>query len=936
MNPGGARNPVPFCCMTDKAIRSRGVCCFDVLPMLARFMLCACPRSPPPALFPSMNLAKSPWLALLAAALFTAPLTSRLQAADAALGPVLQVADQFYLAIPKDAFGKDYLFSASEIPQIQSPTSHGLAGKIVEFQQFPDGVDMYESPRGLVVTEDLPARRLLATFPVVRQEPGRVIVDFNKGMRRLFTESWTDGGPLDFEAHDDVLEMPESRVFEMRSDDTQLIIRQSVQARSRERSPDVEARYEMRYFIAPWQPGQFAGKEPGLVDPRYTKFFETEGRLETGSGRMSSHIDRFDLKQPVVFYYSANTPPEYVEAVKDGILYWNTVFGKEVVQCKKAAEGVTAPDAKCNLVQWVPWDRAGFAYADLLADPLSGEAKHGQAYMTSAFSYLGKARARALLRAMQETAEAKDVKKGAAQFGVPFLRSATCCEMDSQAFAAQMAHGLEELLASEQLTDEAVVRASQDYVREVVAHEVGHILGLRHNFAGSLGGTLSAKELDEWFKAYLLGQPLDAYTNKLVSTSMMEYTVFKGSLFIGWWMRTTKQPLPHDRGAIQWGYYDSQEARTNKMLFASDEDTMKYADVRTFDYGPEPVVGGYNDAAEYLNLLPNNLIERFIAARAPQNTNDRVPLAQVDLNYTSAASQLVGPFGSALVWFKADTRSLRVENDFDFIGELNLKERQEAHWKYLNHQIEELGGVDRALFSPLPPDFKLDLKDEPAGQLIVPRLSATNLSAKLEHLLAATNYITFVGLDDKTYTFTPEERALILARGKEFFEKLEDEYVKQLVKRLEDAPRDLGSEANTTIAEDDITAKLEHRIIEVAKQVITAQVDTNHVTGKVDKSFVAVPVFKYDQETRLAAAKALNEKTGSYKSWADDAKSELNAQLKKQVEDALNIAHFKDFQVSLLSRPLREWYQQQQEILALLPTTPPAPGAAAPPPLPSK
>jgi len=883
-----------------------------------------------------MNVGKCQLLGLLAAAMLATPSFSTLRAADTPVAPELQVADQYFLAIPKDGFGKDYLFSASEIPQIQSPTSHGLASKIVQFQEFPDGVDMYESPRGLVVTEDLPARRLLATFPIVRQDAGRVVVDFNKGMRRLFTESWTDGGPLDFEAHDDVLEVPQSRVFEMRADGGQLIIRQSIQARSRERNADVEARFEVRYFISPWEPGTFQGKEAGLVDPRYTKFFETEGRLETGTGRMASHIDRFDLKQPVVFYYSANTPPDYVEAVKDGILYWNTVFGKDVVQCKKAAEGVTAPDAKCNLVQWVPWDRAGFAYADLLADPLSGEAKHGQAYMTSAFSYLGKARARALLRAMQETAETKDVKKGAAQFGVPFLHSAACCEMDPREFAQQMAMGLQELLASDQLTDEAVLRTSQDYVREVVAHEVGHILGLRHNFAGSLGGTLSAKELDDWFKAYLTSKPLDAYTNKLASTSMMEYTVFKGSVFIGWWMRTMKQPLPHDRAAIRWGYYDSDEARTNKMLFASDEDTMRFADVRTFDYGPEPVVGDYNDAAQMIDLLPNSVIEAFIAARSPQNTNDRVPLEQVNLNYTLAASQIAGQFGNALVWFKADARSLRVENQFPFIGELNLKDRRQAHWQYLNHQVDELGGVDRAFFSPLPPEFKLDLKDEPAGMLVVQRLSATNLTGKLERLLSSTNYTTFVGLDDKRYTFTPADQALILERGKKYFEKLEDEYVKQICKRLEDAPRDLGSEANDTIAEDDITAKLEHRIIDLAKQVITAEVDTNHISGRVDKSYVEVPVFKYDQETRVAAAKALNEKTGSYKSWADDAKNELNAQLKKEVEEALNIAHFKDFQVSLLSRPLREWYQQQQEILGLLPTTPPAPGATAPAPLPTK
>ncbi len=34
-------------------------------------------------------------------------------------------------------------------------------------------------------------------------------------------------------------------------------------------------------------------------------------------------------------------------------------------------------------------------------------------------------------------------------------------------FAQQMAQGLQELLASDKLTDEAVLRASQDYVREV-------------------------------------------------------------------------------------------------------------------------------------------------------------------------------------------------------------------------------------------------------------------------------------------------------------------------------------------------------------------------------------------------------------------------------------------------------------------------------------
>lgn len=839
--------------------------------------------------------------------------------------PDLHVADQFLLAIPKAGFGKDYLFTASLIPQSRAATSTGLAGKIVRFELFPDGVDMYESTEGLVVTEDLPARRLLATFPIVRQDSQQVVVDFNKGMRRVFTQSWTDGGDLSG-GRDRVLEVPEGRVFEMRQESNRLVIRQSIQARNREEDQNLEQRYEVRYFLSPYQQGACNSKEPDAADLRYTRYFETEGRIEPVTGRVSARIARFDIRHPIIFNYSANTPADYVQAVKDGILYWNRAFGKDIIQVKKAPEGVTAPDAQLNIIQWVPWDNAGFAYADVLLDPLTGESEHGQAYITTAFAFAGKARARALLRAMQDLAEAKKEKKdGSMRLGAPFFGSAPACEMDSAAFAQQMSHGLEEVLASDELTDEAVLRVSQDYVRETVAHEVGHVLGLRHNFAGSLAGTLSRKELDDWFKAYISGKPLDAYTNKITSSSMMEYTMFKGAVFTGWLMRTTKQVLPHDRAAIAWGYLNSPEATDKKMLFATDEDIGRYGDVRQFDYGTNPIVNACCEIAQTIDLLPNNLIETFISARAPRNVHDRIPLADVSLNYHRYAAQMADQFADMLSWFKASTRSLCVENQFPYIGDLNKKERLEAHLKFVNSQIEQLGGVDRAIFSFLPVDLKLDLKQAPDGLPVLQRLSATNLTARLEKLLNSSGYTNFVGLDEKKYSFTKEEKELILKRGKEFFEALEKELVKEVCKRLTDAPRTLGAEASGGAGEEDTIAKVEQRIIELAKLVITTKDDDKRVEGKVDKGFVEVTNYKYDQETRLAAAKALDDKTGSFKGWAEDAKSEINTQLKNDVEASLNLSHFKDFKVSLLSRSMREWYQKQQDVLGLLP---PAPGSA--------
>lgn len=842
-----------------------------------------------------------------------------------ALAPELKVYDRYLLAIPKAGFGKDYLFTASLIPQARAATSTGLAAKIVRFELFPDGVDLYESTQGLVVTEDLPARRLLTTFSIVRQDANQVVVDFNKGMRRVFTQAWTSGGEVD-SGRDRTLEVPEGRVFEMRQDQGRLIIRQSIEARSREDNQDLEQRYEVRYFLSPYEQGACDAKEPNVADQRYARFFETEGHLEPVTGRVSARIARFDIRHPIVFNYSANTPSNYVEAVRDGILYWNRCFGKEVVQAKEAPPGVTAPDAQLNIIQWVPWDNAGFAYADVLLDPITGESGHGQAYITSVFAFAGKARARALLRAMLDLSEPKKEKAPAAlRLGVPFLGAAPACQVDPTAFARAMAHGLEELLASDQLTDEAVLRISQDYVRETVAHEVGHILGLRHNFAGSLAATLSAKELDQWFKDYVTGKPLDAYTNRITSSSMMEYTVFKGAVFTGWAIRTGREALPHDKAAIAWGYLNSEEVRDKKMLFATDDDIGKYGDVRQFDYGTNPVVSAYSEMAQAIDLLPNNIIETFIAARAPRNLHDRIPLEQVNLNYPRYASQLANQFAEILSWFRADMRSLRVENQFDFIGDLNHKERLEAHLKYLNAQIDQLGGVDRALFSFLPLDLKLDLKGDPAGVPALQRISATNLTARLEKLLDSQTYTNFVGLDDQKYSFTKEEHELIVKRARKFFEELEKEVVKQVCQRLSNSQRTLPAEAGDGADENDITAKVEQRIIELAKIVITAKEEDQRVAGKVDKGYVEVAAYKYDQDTRVAAAKALDDRTGSFKGWAEDAKSDLNTQLKNDVEGALNLAHFKDFKVSLLSRAVREWYQKQQDVLALLP---PAPGSA--------
>lgn len=670
------------------------------------------------------------------------------------------------------------------------------------------------------------------------------------------------------------------------------------------------------------------------VETRYARFWETQPQIELSTGRQTVKMGRFDESEPIVFHYSANTPEEYEEAVKEGILYWNRAFGKDIVRAEKAPEGVTAPRAGHNVIQWVPWDSAGFAYADVLLDPRTGQAMHGQAFMTSVFGIGGKAGARALIRAMTDISEKAEKAEddGEEDERAPFLfgfRSA--CRIDPVEFAEQLSEGLEELLADPELTDEAVLKLSQDYVREVTAHEVGHVIGLRHNFAGSLDATLSPQELDAFIKDYIAGKDLEKYKNESASSSSMEYTAFKGAVFEGWKMKIETEPMEHDKAAIQWGYFDDKSVVEEKMLFGMDPDARIFGDVNRFDYGVDPLLANYQEISGDIRLLPNNVIETYISARAPQDPRDRQPLETVNLSVSRYAREIAGSFKGILTWFESKTRSRRVENDFDFIGELNQEERWQAHWKYLNDQLEELGGIDRVGFSYLPVDLKLDLKKDPKGVEAAPKIDAKKMSERLEKLMDASKYSTFVGLDDETYTWTAEEKEVIVERGKALFAELEEAVLLEILKSLEKAPRDLALKANGGLEDEDAVSKLEGRIQELAKAVLTAKDKESRIKGKVDKALVEVVDFKYRHETRLAAAKALNDKTGSYQAWAKEAKEKLHESLKKSVEESLNIAHFKKFEDSMLSRSLREWYLNQQAILKLLPpakkSPPSKPGA---------
>ncbi|MEY5013983.1 MAG: hypothetical protein RIS92_341, partial [Verrucomicrobiota bacterium] len=203
--------------------------------------------------------------------------------------PLLAPSPNHQVTLSKDAIGKEFLFSASIIPQAIAPTSTALAGKIVRFELFHDGVDLYEATEGLVVTKDLPARRLLTTFPIIAQDERSVIIDFNAGMRRVFSEMWIPSSSSSI-AQSRTLEIPQSRVFSVTLDGDLLSIRQSAQVRDRQNDPNREDRYEIRYFLTPYNAGKFKSKEHSPTESKHVRFFEIQPQIEPTSGRPTSLI----------------------------------------------------------------------------------------------------------------------------------------------------------------------------------------------------------------------------------------------------------------------------------------------------------------------------------------------------------------------------------------------------------------------------------------------------------------------------------------------------------------------------------------------------------------------------------------------------------------------------------------------------------------------
>jgi hypothetical protein len=199
--------------------------------------------------------------------------------------------------------------------------------------------------------------------------------------------------------------------------------------------------------------------------------------------------------------------PQYdlVGALKRGITNWNQVFGFEALTVSIATPNESWGDDNTAYVLWDP-SPVGIAWATEVANPNTGEIRNAWIYFSS--FWLDDALGLPPLINGAAVATAKPVAKHAKIPGLTwstYTHAPNCVRFAGDSPTAMKREALAQA-ASNALTDKQIV---ENLLTHVLLHEVGHTLGLRHNFKGSLDATKSTSVMDYIFDDEAVTQGLD-------------------------------------------------------------------------------------------------------------------------------------------------------------------------------------------------------------------------------------------------------------------------------------------------------------------------------------------------------------------------------------------------------------------------------------------
>ncbi|MEX2271047.1 MAG: zinc-dependent metalloprotease [Vicinamibacterales bacterium] len=255
------------------------------------------------------------------------------------------------------------------------------------------------------------------------------------------------------------------------------------------------------------------------------KRFANRHRLEKKDSRAAVS----EAVEPIVYYLDRGTPEPIRSALLDGARWWNQAFEaagyRNAFQVELMPEGADMLDARYNVIQWVHRSTRGWSYGSSVTDPRTGEIIKGHVTLGS-------------LRVRQDY-------------------------MIAEGLLAPYANGTE--------TPPELARMALARLRQLSAHEVGHTLGIAHQYYNSTAGQISVMDYPHPFAQLRPDGTIDL-TNAYPQS-------------IGEW----------DKVAIRWGYQDFPDSLTpeatraalNRVIADAEAKDLRFMTNQDADLSPQ-------------------------------------------------------------------------------------------------------------------------------------------------------------------------------------------------------------------------------------------------------------------------------------------------------------------------------------------------------------
>jgi hypothetical protein len=363
-------------------------------------------------------------------------------------------------------------------------------------------------------------------------------------------------------------------------------------------------------------------------DSRDTSFvrYVNRWRLERAEND-PKHPERLSPpKKKIVYWIEKSVPDEYRAYVREGILEWNKAFEKvgfrDAIEVRQQeGEDFDPEDVTYNTFRWITTDR-GFARGPSRSNPLTGEILDADIVFDSSmvtawkryYQNVAAGGATAfdepvsLIQATQQgwglgdalslppgqpagwndRAGVRRAQQWALDQGVCQCGACMSYELGLGAMA-MAARG--EVKPGEKVPEELIGQA----IKEVTMHEVGHTLGLRHNFKAST--MLKNEQLHDSAltrKVGLVGSVMDYTPINLAPKGVKQGDYFTTTLgpYDYWAIEYAYKPLP---GGTE-GEYDKLQGIASRCAgsgldYATDEDMISSSDplVNVWDLGADPM-----------------------------------------------------------------------------------------------------------------------------------------------------------------------------------------------------------------------------------------------------------------------------------------------------------------------------------------------------------